>query len=239
MSDYIREIQERVHPIMSNVEVVENETEGRGLNRNKTNSWLNHVKEHKKRNPSKPYKQVLIDAKTTYGRGNGAVVGESPQIRQLRVYIEERRNHLNAIRIERRQAEMEQREASVFRNRTQFINAMNTVRRLNGEEVVIRRIIPELEEEIMQLQARPLEAEEIPQPELLFGDHHTHTLSPAEAVVTNNSIAPMAVEARTVNEGRGLKQTASRWVMHVKAYAKTNGISYKEALKKAKGTYKS
>ena len=30
----------------------------------------------------------------------------------------------------------------------------------------------------------------------------------------------------------------SRWIAHVKQYAKTNNISYKEALKKASSTYK-
>jgi len=230
---YERERRERV-PMSSNVEVVENE--GRGLKHNKTNSWLNHVKEHKKRNPSKPYKQVLIDAKTTYGRGNAASVGESPQIRQLREYIRERKHRLTVIKRERKQAEWEQRESTLIENRIQWRNAMNTLRQLNGEEEAILRIIPELEEEIRRLQALPIQAEQIPQAEILVGDH-THTLSPAEAVYTNNPPATMA-EAKADHEGRGLKRTASRWVMHVKAYAKTNGISYKEALKKAKGTYK-
>lgn len=31
---------------------------------------------------------------------------------------------------------------------------------------------------------------------------------------------------------------ANSWIIHVKAYAKKNNISYKDALKKAKSSYK-
>jgi hypothetical protein len=31
---------------------------------------------------------------------------------------------------------------------------------------------------------------------------------------------------------------ASEWILHVKAYAKKNNVSYKEAMGKAKATYK-
>jgi signal-transduction protein with cAMP-binding, CBS, and nucleotidyltransferase domain len=34
------------------------------------------------------------------------------------------------------------------------------------------------------------------------------------------------------------KKGLNPWVQHVKAYAKQNGCTYKEALKKAKETYK-
>jgi len=36
----------------------------------------------------------------------------------------------------------------------------------------------------------------------------------------------------------GAKKAPSAWIQHVKAYAQNNGVSYKEAMTKAKASYK-
>jgi hypothetical protein len=55
-------------------------------------------------------------------------------------------------------------------------------------------------------------------------------IEPRKVELSNNVIDPM--------EGRGIKSKSSKWIDHVKAHSKTHNISYKQALKAAKESYK-
>jgi len=62
---------------------------------------------------------------------------------------------------------------------------------------------------------------------------NSESLNQIEAV--GNLVNEMASANPAVNGG---KRPASKWIEHVKAYAKQHGVSYKQALKDAKATYR-
>jgi hypothetical protein len=58
---------------------------------------------------------------------------------------------------------------------------------------------------------------------------------------TNALVNELAASNPAVNTGAGAsggKRPASKWIEHVKAYSKAHGVSYKQALKDAKATYR-
>jgi hypothetical protein len=70
-----------------------------------------------------------------------------------------------------------------------------------------------------------------------------HFVKPAAPLVkkAKKALAPLAKEA--INQGMmemayGGGKGGSPWIQHVKAFASEHGISYKEALSRAKATYK-
>lgn len=56
--------------------------------------------------------------------------------------------------------------------------------------------------------------------------------------VTRRSGSKAAPRRRVAKRKVGAKRGTSKWIMHVKKYAKSHGISYGDAMKKARSSYK-
>jgi hypothetical protein len=66
-------------------------------------------------------------------------------------------------------------------------------------------------------------------------------LAPIAGVIGEKVAKDLGKQARKAikeKTGMGKPRPPSKWIMHVKQYAKDNGVSYKEAMRLAKDTYK-